>query len=440
MPADASIYSMIRPQETVPLENPLDIRARQMQLRDMMGQSQLREIQTRGALRDEETGNRVRDLFASGRPVTQEQVMAVDPLKAGPAFMKQQLDTRKATADIAKDETETRIKLLERGASILSSAKDQASYELALRTGEQTGVFSPEAISKMPTQFNPKAVEMLRNAGITEAQRLADVRAQQTQAETGRHNLAGEANAAGQLAVSRGNLGVAQGNLAETRAEHGRVAERAKAALDAGRWTNDLDRGLQVNSATGETRPITQGGAPLGNKDKPLTEGQGKASAFGMRAREAANILDSVGQDGKVQPGMIKRMYESVPIVGEGLGTMTNWTQSEAQQKVEQAQRDFINAVLRLESGATIQEAEFNNAKKQYFPQPGDSPGLIAQKKKNRETEIAGLGVMAGPGAKNIPAAPAPRPLMADQVPGPSAAAPSQADIDAELRRRKVIR
>jgi len=36
----------------------------------------------------------------------------------------------------------------------------------------------------------------------------------------------------------------------------------------------------------------------------------------------------------------------------------------------EQAKKNFVNAVLRLESGAVISPSEFTNADKQYFPQP----------------------------------------------------------------------
>ena len=69
-------------------------------------------------------------------------------------------------------------------------------------------------------------------------------------------------------------------------------------------------------------------------------------------------------------------------------------------QQVEQAQRNFVNAILRQESGAAIADSEFANAQKQYFPQPGDSKQVILQKKQNRETAIAGLQVMAGPAMK----------------------------------------
>jgi hypothetical protein len=136
-----------------------------------------------------------------------------------------------------------------------------------------------------------------------------------------------------------------------------------------------------------------------------LTEAQGKSTGFALRAKQASDILDIVGKDGKVQPGVLKRVGESVPLVGEGLGTMLNVTQTPQQQQIEQAQRAFVNAILRQESGAAINESEFVNAKKQYFPQPGDSKEVIEQKRLNRETAVRSLEVAAGPGMKQ--AAPA---------------------------------
>jgi hypothetical protein len=148
---------------------------------------------------------------------------------------------------------------------------------------------------------------------------------------------------------------------------------------------------------SGDLVPITGGPAdPRNQADKPLTEFQGKSAAFGTRAAVAHGILNSVGDGGKVQPGMIKRSLEAVPWAGEGLGTLSNWTQSPKQQQVDQAQRDFVNAVLRQESGAAIGPDEFANATKQYFPQPGDSPDVIRQKAENRETAIAGFELNAG--------------------------------------------
>ena len=131
---------------------------------------------------------------------------------------------------------------------------------------------------------------------------------------------------------------------------------------------------------------------------KPLTESQGKAAGFGVRANDADATIREIGGGGEVQPGVIKRAAEAVPFMGSALGTLTNWTQSEEQQKVEQAQRNFINAVLRRESGAVISPEEFDNARKQYFPQPGDEPGTVAQKDANRQATIAALKTEGGHG------------------------------------------
>ena len=68
-------------------------------------------------------------------------------------------------------------------------------------------------------------------------------------------------------------------------------------------------------------------------------------------------------------------------------------------QRQEQAEQNFINAVLRNESGATISPGEFDNARKQYFPQPGDSAATLEQKKRNRATVIENFRLSAG----NVP-------------------------------------
>lgn len=155
-----------------------------------------------------------------------------------------------------------------------------------------------------------------------------------------------------------------------------------------------------ANAPQGSFVPVTgPTGAPL-ESSKPLTEGQAKGVGFALRAREADQVLNTIGESGKVQPGVFKRVLESTPFIGEGLGTMANISQSAKEQQVEQAQRNFVNAVLRQESGAVINEDEFNNAKKQYFPQPGDSDAVIKQKEQARKTTIKALETQAGPGLR----------------------------------------
>lgn len=211
---------------------------------------------------------------------------------------------------------------------------------------------------------------------------------------------------------------------ATTRRGQDLTNDRAKEA----HWVNDLDRGIQVNSATGETRPITAAGAPIGPKEKPLNESQAKASGLGLRAQRAHDILNGLEDSGTNTPGIIKMGAEHVPLVGGALAMGVNKLPgimggpSTAQQKVEQAQRDFVNAALRVESGASISPSEFENARKQYFPQPGDDKEVRDQKRRNRETEIESL-TMQGGGKR-----PTAQPQKAPQAPADLAAL-SDADL-----------
>jgi hypothetical protein len=78
---------------------------------------------------------------------------------------------------------------------------------------------------------------------------------------------------------------------------------------------------------------------------------------------------------------------------------------SEEQQMYQQAKTNFITAVLRKESGATIQPSEFKTEDEKYFPQAGDTSGVLKQKQKARELAIEAMKIQAGPGSKNIGAA-----------------------------------
>lgn len=122
---------------------------------------------------------------------------------------------------------------------------------------------------------------------------------------------------------------------------------------------------------------------------KPPTEFQGKSALYANRAQEAENILSSL--DYSPAAIGVKESVSKTPLVGGMLGAAGNAMLSETNQKAEQAQRNFVNAILRQESGAVISEPEFENAKKQYFPATGDSDAVKAQKAENRRVAIESL-------------------------------------------------
>lgn len=144
--------------------------------------------------------------------------------------------------------------------------------------------------------------------------------------------------------------------------------------------------GMQLTTNPDGTVTLTEGA--IGGLPK-LTEAEGRNSGFYGRGVESQKILNSLEGEGT---SLFNKVVGGVPVVG-------NYLKGEDAQKYGQAKRDFINAVLRRESGAVISPEEFANADQQYFPQPGDGPEVIEQKRQNRETTIQGLKISAGQGA-----------------------------------------
>ena len=176
-----------------------------------------------------------------------------------------------------------------------------------------------------------------------------------------------------------------------------RTMTPGEAAGNALGWANHglSKERLSIERAEAATR------AAIG---KAPTEFQGKSAAFGLRATEADKIISEL--TGQYNPAAVnsKTTVENWPLIGGALGAATNTFALNANdQKAEQAQRDFVNAVLRQESGAAIGPDEFNNARKQYFPQPGDGPDVIAQKARNRQLAIQGFQSNAGRAAMTAP-------------------------------------
>lgn len=126
--------------------------------------------------------------------------------------------------------------------------------------------------------------------------------------------------------------------------------------------------------------------APLPAGMGKMTDEQAKAAGFADRMAAASPIITNTAS-AATNPWQHAR--DSVPFVG-------NYLTSPEYQQSSQAQRDFINAQLRRESGAAIAATEFDNGRRQYFPQPGDSPEVLAQKAANRDLAIKAMGRSAG--------------------------------------------
>lgn len=173
----------------------------------------------------------------------------------------------------------------------------------------------------------------------------------------------------------------------------------------------DSARGGFIDKNTNEFTPaIGPDGNPVPAQnilEKPMTEAQSKDLLFGSRAREATKVIDDFMASKPSwwqQAGTAAAGYDAPGFLGPLGGiieTGLNTVATSDAQKFNQAQRDFVNAVLRKESGAVISDEEFDNARKQYFPMPGDSAEVIAQKKANRDLAVQGILMGAPAGQRN---------------------------------------
>lgn len=112
-----------------------------------------------------------------------------------------------------------------------------------------------------------------------------------------------------------------------------------------------------------------------GLKEPRITGEEFKAAGFAKRIKQSGEVLEDLLSQGYISPSRKEQFMSILPTE----------MQNENYKKYNQAVQNFINATLREESGAAIGEKEFDNARKQYLPQPGDSAEVLAQKKANRE-------------------------------------------------------
>jgi hypothetical protein len=127
---------------------------------------------------------------------------------------------------------------------------------------------------------------------------------------------------------------------------------------------------------------------------KPPTGEQSNAYVYSNRMESADKILNKL--DGKYDPFLISIKTSGTTSLVPGGQTLANKALSASDQQAEQAQRNFINAVLRRESGAVISPSEFENASLQYFPQAGDTSEVKIQKASNRRLAIDDLKRISG--------------------------------------------
>lgn len=396
-------------QPTVQLESPANSLAKMLQLQGLQQQNQLGQMTMDKTRREADRQNRLAMLLGGEYKTPEDRESALmrggfmdEALKYG----KDRRENIKTDAEIGKTRADTQSKELETArakvgfvAQLLGGVKDQGTYDQARAMAQQYGL----DVSSMPPQYDPVMIEQKRVQALSMQDQLEQMWKakdfgfrERQQTETERNNATNNRIAQGQLGVAQGNLGVRRQELEFNRSQ------------PRGQFLQTEQGYVLADPRTGAVQPVMGAdGKPLQGKSaiKNLTEGQAKANLFGSRMVEADRILSEL--EGRYSPFAVnsRMTAEATPVVGGILGAIGNTVISKEGQQAEQAQRDFINAVLRRESGAVIADSEFDNARKQYFPQPGDSPEVLKQKARNRRTAINGMAAEIPGGLRSVPTA-----------------------------------
>ncbi len=404
MPLDASIFRRFAPKSVADYDREYAEGENAKQV------NALNSLRIQGAQREQRTAeesaqrsNALRGLV--GGFGADESANALSLLKGG--YLPEAQAYQKANADRKKDLSEadhkaaqadkerlaTGLQRFEIIGQIMGGVRDQASYDLARQQAAQQ--FGPEFAAKIPPQYDPSTVAQSQQQAMSVKERMEQEwkakgydRDLANDAEARRHNQAGEKNAAGQLAVSQGQLGLSRQRLAlDASAPKGQIIETA-------------DGFMLANPRDGTAVPMTAGGAPLKGKTSEAggSEGERTAAGFLHRMRSAEPLVNEF--EAKGRPGYGTEMAAAV---GGAMGRrlVTNSTE----QKYRQAQEDWVRAKLRKESGAAIPNDEMDREIETYFPQPGEGEEVAAQKKQARKTAEEAMQISAGRATSKMPEA-----------------------------------
>lgn len=302
---------------------------------------------------DTSIDQRVASLRNSGRPALMQQADALE---------KQGLEKQKTGAEVSAKNVETIGAAMKNSRLGLEGISTPEQYMAWHEANHRDPVLGPYLESRGITADQARAritkalaqpggfAKMLNESKLGAEKAYDNLLKEAQQVEAVRHNKVVEANASGQLALSRDRL--------------------------------SFDKQQQKGP---------------GN----ATEGERNAAGYLMRMTEASKLLDKF--EGSGASTYKTQAAGSVPVVG---GAIRRAVMPPEQQQYRQAQEDWVRAKLRKESGASIATDEMDREIETYFPMPGDGQAVIAQKRKARETANSAMRQSSGRAATAETSAP----------------------------------
>lgn len=390
------------------ITSPFELAQQGMTLSGMADQTAMRRIAMQQAQQQQAAQDAINRALpqvmqANWSPESIQQAVQQNPQAAGPLL--DMLDKkRKAEADFAKTNAETADKTASATKTKVGYVSNQLyaaatdpnlTPERAVAAAKLIGDAGLEKALPAPPFQTWQDVNQMRPWLLQAGKAAYEAEKQASATETNRHNVVGEVQQAGNYAseaerrkaetsIGYGNLGVAQGRLGLEKQNANKLQHIA--LPDGSLYTFDPSNGKFAQGTDANGKPV------IGTK--PLTEVQGNATAYGMRMTAANDVITGLEDKGFSMGSPTNRFAPA--------STWTNWAAPADAQSAYQAKLNFMTASLRKESGAAINQSEFDTEDKKYFPQPGDSKQVLDQKRQARKLAIGAMAIQAGPGAKNF--------------------------------------
>ena len=151
----------------------------------------------------------------------------------------------------------------------------------------------------------------------------------------------------------------------------------------------------QWNAATGQWERV--GGVSRG-KSADVKEYQTKDAMFAERLMRTNKAVDDVmgrdpstGKHSGYDPTRARNAW------APDSGVLAAMVNSDEWKQYQQAAREGIAAILRKDTGAAVTEAEWDLYWPMLYPQPGDDPATVEQKRNAREAAMQALKGSSGP-------------------------------------------
>jgi hypothetical protein len=141
-------------------------------------------------------------------------------------------------------------------------------------------------------------------------------------------------------------------------------------------------RGMSIETGPDGQLRVTEGPGVTGGAGKPFTEAQSKDNVYATRARGAMDALDPVANE------LTSRWQRAADWVPFGFGREM---QTDNFQVAQQAGLEFLQAILRKDTGAAITQQETESYGITYLPQPGDNAAVLRAKKEARIRAVNAL-------------------------------------------------